>query len=279
MAPIEISGLVIDDELQQDFGTACLFITFLSVVSLLISFMFDLHVGKELTLVPSDKVTVEQRIDAMDKVLLTPLFGVIGCMALYASLELRVDVTSRWSGSTPQSRWCSLMYCAKMLLDVPTQLWTLRKDNTKRAQMVGHHALSFVAIGSGLVLKRSNFWACWAVCSELSTPFLNLVMAIKLFGGNKTPLQNTCHTCAGAGLWLCYIPFRMALFPYWLKLWFEDLATYPAETSAISSLFELYFFPAVIVFLLVLSTVWFVAITKGLWKALFGKKGVSKKTK
>ena len=155
-----------------------------------------------------------------------------------------------------------------MLLDVPTQAYTLRGDAVKRLQMVGHHLLSFVAIGLGLVVKRSAFFACWAVCSELSTPFLNAVMAIKLFGGNATPAQKSCHMVAGTGLWLAYIPFRMALFPAWLWLWFDDQRSFPDRTTAVSSTFELSFFPAVIAFLLALSTVWFYAITKGLAKAL-----------
>ena len=157
-----------------------------------------------------------------------------------------------------------------MLLDVPLQAYTLRDDSVKRLQMVGHHILSFVAIGLGLVVKRSAFFACWAVCSELSTPFLNLVMAIKLFGGNATPTQRLCHTAAGTSLWLAYIPFRMVLFPAWLWLWFDDQRRSPARTTAVSSTFELAFFPSVIAFLLVLSTVWFVAITRGLVKALSG---------
>ena len=44
--------------------------------------------------------------------------------------------------------------------------------------MVGHHLLSFVAIGLGLVVKRSGFYACLAVCSEFSTPFLNAVVKV-----------------------------------------------------------------------------------------------------
>jgi hypothetical protein len=60
----------------------------------------------------------------------------------------------------------------------------------------------------------------------------------------------------------------MALFPAWLWLWFDDQRTFPDRTTAVSSTFELSFFPAVIAFLLALSTVWFYAITKGLAKAL-----------
>ena len=264
----ELPGLLSEPQLVHDFGTACIYVVFLTFLSFLISFCFDLHVGKDLAELPAELVTAEQRIDATDKVLLTPLFAVIGFLALTGSWELRGDVESRWHGETPRTRWCALLYCAKMLLDVPTQAYTLRGDAVKRLQMVGHHLLSFVAIGLGLVVKRSAFFACWAVCSELSTPFLNAVMAIKLFGGNATPAQKSCHMAAGTGLWLAYIPFRMALFPAWLWLWFDDQRSFPDRTTAVSSTFELNFFPAVIAFLLALSTVWFYAITKGLAKAL-----------
>ena len=70
---------------------------------------------------------------AMDKVLLTPLMAVLGALAVWASLELGGDVLSRWHGSTWASRWCSLIYSAKMVLDVPTQLYSLQ-DQRERAR-------------------------------------------------------------------------------------------------------------------------------------------------
>ena len=148
------------------------------------------------------------------------------------------------------------------------QTWTLRKSATKRAQMVGHHALSLVAIGLSLVTGRCHFFACFAVCSELSTPFLCAVLAIKLLGGSRTPAQRTCQALAGAGLWLAYLPFRLALFPCWLGLFFADQRAAPATSRETATPFELCFYPAVIAFLFALSCVWFVAISKGLYKAL-----------
>ena len=34
-----------------------------------------------------------------------------------------------------------------------------------------------------------QYFGCLAVCSEVTTVFLNLIFAIKLFGGNATPHQ------------------------------------------------------------------------------------------
>lgn len=271
MAPFAVPGMpewTVDDATQRDFGGACCLVIAATLVSFVVSKGFDLHVGKALVRVDPGAVTLEQRLEATDKVLLTPLFAGIGLLALASSWELRATVEQRWSGRTDKTRACMMLYCAKMALDVPIQCYTLRKEGAKQVQMVGHHALSCAAIGLGLVTGKAHFFACWAVCSELSTPFLNLVMAIKLFGGNATPTQKRCHTLAGAALWLSYLPFRMALFPAWLYVWFDDRRAFPGVTAA--SPFELVFYPSVIAFLLALSTVWFVAISRGLKKALAG---------
>mmetsp|Transcript_16428 Transcript_16428/g.49454 ORF Transcript_16428/g.49454 Transcript_16428/m.49454 type:complete len:165 (-) Transcript_16428:47-541(-) len=163
-----------------------------------------------------------------------------------------------------------------MFIDVPLNFYTLRDEPGKRAQMVGHHALSFVAIGCGLVVTRCGFFACLAVCSELSTPFLNNIMAIRVFGGATTPARKAFQVSSGVLLWLAYIPFRLVNFPYWLWTFFADQRLSPARTTEACTAFELAFFPAVIFLLLVLSSIWFVSITRGLVNALGG--GGGKKT-
>lgn len=270
MAPlgIPLTPYVVDEATQRDFLWACGLVVASTLVSFVCSRRFDVHAGKELAAVPRAEVTVEQRVDATDKLLCIPYFALVGCLALAASRELHATVDARWHGQTATSRWCMLLYCAKQAVDVPVQTWTLRKSPAKRVQMVGHHALSFVAIGLGLVTGRCHFFACFAVCSELSTPFLSTVMAIKLLGGGRTPAQRTCQALAGAGLWLAYLPFRLALFPCWLYVFLADQRDAPATTRDAATTFELRFYPAVIAFLLVLSCVWFVAISRGLYKAL-----------
>ena len=67
-----------------------------------------------------------------------------------------------------------------------------------------------------------------------------------------------------------YIPFRLVNFPYWLWTFFADQRASPAQTTEACTTFELVFFPAVIFLLLVLSSMWFVSITRGLVNALSG---------
>ena len=44
----ELPGLLSEPQLVHDFGTACIYVVFLTLLSFLISFCFDLHVGKDL---------------------------------------------------------------------------------------------------------------------------------------------------------------------------------------------------------------------------------------
>ena len=69
-------------------------------------------------------------------------------------------------------------------------------------------------------------------------------------------------------LWIAYVPFRMVNFPVWLWVWSSDIQSDPASTSKRCTWFELVFHPAVILLLLYLSSVWFVAITKGCVKGI-----------
>jgi len=81
--------------------------------------------------------TFAARCDAADKVLCPPLFAVVGTMACVASWQLHGTVELRWSGETFVSRWCGLIYCAKMALDVPVQsrpaVWSLPRRASRRS--------------------------------------------------------------------------------------------------------------------------------------------------
>ena len=92
--------------------------------------------------------------------------------------------------------------------------------------MVAHHLLSFVAIGCGLATKRCAFFACLALCAA-STPFLNNITAVKLFGGQQGA-DSLIHFLSGILLWITYAPFRIVNFPVWLWVWYSDLKSAPA---------------------------------------------------
>ena len=257
----------IDPALQQDFGTACVIIVAVSLTTHVVARFLPLYDVK--TLQKKKTVTLEDRIAAGERLLLTPFWTCIAYLAINATLDLQGDLESRWHGTSWNSRWGSLLYCAKMAVDVPLSAFELRARPGAQLQMVAHHALSFVAIGCGLATKRCAFFACLALCAEASTPFLNAITATKLFGGQKGA-DSLVHFFSGILLWLSYVPFRLVQFPAWLYLWYSDIRSDPSRTSELCMRFELVFHPFVIAMLFGLSCIWFVAITKGCLKGIRG---------
>ena len=255
----------IDAALQQDFAKACAIVIAVSLTTHMIARFLPLHDVK--TLQQRKTITLEHRVEAGERLLLTPFWTVIAYLAINATLELKGSLDLRWHGATYTSRWCSLLYCAKMAVDVPLSAYELRAKRSAQLMMVAHHLLSFVAIGCGLATKRCAFFACMALCAEASTPFLNNITAAKLFGGQQGA-DSLIHFLSGIMLWIAYVPFRMVNFPVWLWVWYSDIQSDPAETSQKCTYFELIFHPAVILMLLYLSSVWFVAITKGCVKGI-----------
>ncbi len=133
--------------LQQDFAKACLIVIAVSLTTHMIARFLPLHDVK--TLARRKAPTLENRVEAGERLLLTPFWAVIAYLAIQATLELKDSRELRWHGATSTSRWCSLLYCAKMAVDVPLSAYELRARRSAQLMMVAHHLWSFVAIGGG----------------------------------------------------------------------------------------------------------------------------------
>lgn len=212
---------------------------------------------------------LEHRLDAMDKLMSSPFFLTVSFLAMLTVVELCGTLDDRWRAVSPTSTWCLSLYVAKMLLDVPMQLFTLRNDKTKLAQMFTHHVVSMVSIGVSLALDRCHFYSALALCSETSTIFLNSLMATKLFGADARPLGKKVVIFSGLLLWAAFLVFRIVLFPVWFYLFFYvDIRNSPELTWDTFTIFEKVLYPTTMVILTVLSYFWFVRITKGIRKEL-----------
>lgn len=167
------------------------------------------------------------------------------------------------------------MYVAKTAVHIP-MLWLLQMKQQQRRMMVGHHALSIIAYSCPLMTHRSAYWSCLDGMCEMSTIFLNILYIFKETGTEKK--YPTAYSINGVCLWLSFMIFRLALFPYWLHKYIGDYRDHHS-TWAEAYVVEKYVFPATTVFLLALSAMWSVPITKGLMKALFTKGGDDFKVK
>lgn len=217
----------------------------------------------------SDKdVSLARRWEAADRIALFPYLIVVSILALASSWPAFGTFEERWFGTTEANRWCMVLYCTKTGFDMVAQLLTLGDANSKRIEMLAHHAISTAAIAHGIHSGYCGFFASLAIISEISTIFLNAVMSIKLFTGERTKTQRFLVAVNGLLLWLSYITCRLLVFPFWLWLFLTDAAAH--DVSAVSPI-QLVMYPLSTASMLVLSLYWFLLITRGLQKALSSK--------
>lgn len=223
-------------------------------------------------------VTLKMRLESADKVLNGTFFTVIAGLAMKAAWELRGTVESRWTHINYTSTWCMCLYCARMAFDLVWQPYALKGQPAKLMQMLMHHLISGIAVGTGLSSGNCHFYASWDITCEATTVFLTNVMAVKAFMA-PSPLQGKLVALNGVGLWLGFIAFRLCLFPTWLWWMYKDSLAHPEITIMSVSPFFRVFWPSTNVFLFVLSAHWFVPITTGVLKALGVGGGDKKKDK
>jgi len=206
------------------------------------------------------------------------IFPALTGAAIMACIEMHHDVEGRWRGVTPAGRFTMMLYTTRTVLHMPVQSMQVM-SRTHLAMMTAHHLLSVVCFGNGLLTGRQMFWGCLDGCCEMSTIFLNNLYIFKevTWGDKelKEIMPSWLYAANGFLLWLSFLVFRLALFPTWLYFWYRDVTQSPALTWDRSGPVERYLYPLVTVMLMVLSTIWFVPVTRGMLKA-FGVGGSSK---
>jgi len=198
------------------------------------------------------------------------IFPALTGAALVACAETYHDVESRWRGITPAGRFTLMLYTSRTVLHVPVQSMQ-RMSRAHLFCMTLHHLLSVLCFGNGLLTGNQVFWGCLDTCCEMSTIFLNnLYICKEVTVGDKELkdlMPSWLYAANGFLLWLSFLVFRISLFPTWLYFWYRDVTESPSLTWDRSSALERYLYPSVTAMLLVLSTMWFVPVTKGMLKA------------
>jgi len=215
--------------------------------------------------VDAQEQTLTQRLEATDRLALFPYLVAVNALALASVRPAFGTFEERWFGGGEANRWCMALYCTKTGFDTVTHAFTLGQPDAKSADMLVHHVVSVIAVGLGLFSGHCRFFASLAIVSEVSTIFLNFLMAVKLFTGERTKRHKRLVLINGIFLWLSYLACRLFVFPFWLWLYFSDLATY--DVSRVSWI-VLVVYPVSTFTMLVLSVHWFFRITKGILKAV-----------
>eukprot|EP00927_Polykrikos_kofoidii_P003911 TRINITY_DN11568_c1_g1_i1.p1 TRINITY_DN11568_c1_g1~~TRINITY_DN11568_c1_g1_i1.p1 ORF type:complete len:294 (-),score=35.69 TRINITY_DN11568_c1_g1_i1:31-912(-) len=199
----------------------------------------------------------------------TIFYPVLAGYAVVAASSTCDTVDSRWRLVTPETKVFLMLYCSRTLIHAFAQPF-MQMSTSHLCMMTVHHILSLTCFGAGLVTNNMHFYGCLAGCSEISTIFLNNLALFKDVAVRGKPIKDYIpvwlFTLNGASLWLSFLVCRMIIFPTWLYLWASDVASSPETTWNRSIFIEKHIYPLVIVFLFLLSSYWFVLITKGLLK-------------
>ena len=164
-----------------------------------------------------------------------------------------------------------------------TSLWFMFVGSNLKPRdiimMVVHHVVSTVAYAFAVYYERLQYYGTLDGLCEVTTIFLTLMLVFKTLGlDNPKPWYVKLN---GISLWASFFVFRLLLFPYWLYAFYTDCF---ASTESVcykeTNLHEKIMYPCITLLLLVMSTMWFIPITKGMMKALglmSDKKAVAKK--
>mmetsp|Transcript_19342 Transcript_19342/g.41126 ORF Transcript_19342/g.41126 Transcript_19342/m.41126 type:complete len:269 (-) Transcript_19342:138-944(-) len=199
------------------------------------------------------------------------VFPIMCVWAFGASFNLCHDVESRWRGQTVEGHSFLILYTARAIVHCFMQPF-IDMSTQQLVLMTIHHMLSVMCFGGGLVSEHMHFFGCLNGCSEISTIFLTNLCLYKDMTASgvlrPSPFWRLFNKWNGILLWLTYFIFRILLFPYWLYRWTRDIFEVPELTWNRVHSFERYMYPAVTVFLLGISTVWFLKISKGALREL-----------
>lgn len=212
--------------------------------------------------------TMRERLEATDLIFSLPFYFVIFALSAIASYEHWEDVNSRWHGTSTASWYFQMFYVVRMSTHSFIQWYVLAGNPKLRLQMTGHHLLSIICYGGGLVTTRMHFWACLDGLCEFTTIFLNIVFAFKTLSPKDDSKYALAKVGSGVVLWAGFVVFRLVLFPAWLWWFYLDITTNPAQTWDRVGMIERYFYAGVTVVLLGLSIMWFIPITKGMLKGV-----------
>jgi len=262
--------MALDAQLGVDFAWCSVAIIGFWGICYVISGMVTIHSAKDKSVVTNP--TLAQRFEVADTIFALPMYVLLFACALRGSIDMNGDVNSRWYGVTFSSWLGNLVYLARMLTHCAIQWVVLASNPTLRLQMTAHHVLSIFAACWCLTTNRMQFWTCLCGCCEFSTIFLNFIYVYKFLAPERQ--DSIFAKLSGLFLWIGFVVFRLALFPYWLYMFYTDITVHAVDSWDRVTLVERYFYPFLTIVLLVLSCIWFVPITKGLLKAmgLSGKK-------
>jgi hypothetical protein len=168
------------------------------------------------------------------------------------------SVQARTDASTSLCDVFANLYIATNIVQAMGQIQTERPPLLH--QLMAHHVVSVLCYVSGFYFNRFRYWTSMAGCCEITNLFLIPVYLCKeFFPSWRSRYWYLWNTRL---LYATFITHRLLLFPCWLLLWYYDRWNSPT----VIHIWEGVLYPSTVIGLLLLSTLWFRTISRGLAK-------------
>lgn len=186
---------------------------------------------------------------------------VISPCYFYASYQLQYTVESRWEVPSYVGQLGLLLHCGCTLYETLCYIFI-----GKSWEFFLHHILVLGSYTPVLLSGHLGFYAYFDGTVEVTNVFLCGITILRVYDLKAHIVYVLC----GASLWLSFLIVRIFGMSYWLYLFVSDYS-HNQEIFYRNLCLAKWTALPVTVFLLCLSSSWFVPITKGLLKAI-GKK-------
>ena len=192
------------------------------------------------------------------------LAPVLAYLCLRALSELPKATAEERMTATNRAGWQFFaLFCCHAVVHSALVLAKPDTGAAYKAAMLLHHAVA-VSAYSAAFEGTGHFWGLLLGCCEVTGVFLNGVYLLKELGAPQG-----LQAANGVALWATWVAFRLALFPFWLLLWWRDAGA-RQELADPGSTFHRWSwaYPGATLLLLALSLAWFVPIHRGCLRSL-----------
>ena len=185
--------------------------------------------------------------------------AVLGLLYIRAAYDTRTTVVSRWESTNYFGQIGLLINCALTFYEITLYIFYFKKG----FEFWIHHILVLINFLPILVVGHLGHWGYFDGTVEFTNVFLAYVSVSRIFESKGGIL----YVIAGFGSWVSFFLLRMVGMGYWMYQFAMDFYTHPEVFERNLNYAKYTAFPTTL-FLFVLSSYWFIPITKGFFKAI-----------
>ena len=252
---------------NDDGKTTCLMVGAMVVAELFFTVLVIVTAPKGV----KDRLYYSSCILCIPKVMAMFYFAWHGTAASFGTLEGRT-----FGGREFNTEFFCTIYIAHSIFGILNEA-TKDGMNLHTLPMFIHHMASIVSFG--VAMHTGHFIVYTAYCGlcEITNIPLSIMYLSKTKGGGVAAWMEKNFgillSVNGGMLWLTFFVFRVIMFPYILFTLFKDYYTISQNDPRYSEVWatELYYHPCTVMFLWVISMMWFQKIHAGFMKVLTGE--------